>query len=201
MTLQEFDSKPLVTDGDAVAAIKASSFDELCSYIADRSDSKVKTLLHGIWMSREDFTREQMLQTITVALSPGKGWMRCATTATAMKLAKASSCEGDLRRLVQDRWNSANERNCNEFLVELSGYDDVAGWTPLLPVLFELNKSNDVRAGLLRAVNNIARSKELPQARTLLDNFLSQMPTLRSDYSNPNNFEFVETLRSNRSPV
>jgi hypothetical protein len=201
MTLQEFDLKPLVTDGDAVSAIKASTFDELCSYIADRSDTKVKTLLHGIWLSREAFTKEQMLQTVTLALFPGKGWMRCATTATAMKLAKASSCESDLRRFVQDRWISINERNCNEFLLGLSGYDDVDGWMPSLPVLFELNKNSDVRAGLVRAVNNIARSKELPQARTQLGNFLSQMPTLRSDYSNPNNFEFIETLRSNRSPA
>ena len=160
MTLAEFDSKPLTTNADAVAAIKDSTFDALRSYIADGEESRVTKLLNGLWLSRPAFTKEQMLEAAVDALFPRKGYMRCAASVTAMKLAKASGSEPGLQRIVQERWCSLNERGCNEVVLGLSGYDDVDGWLPVLPSLFESNKSNDVRTALVRVVNNIVRAKE-----------------------------------------
>jgi hypothetical protein len=195
MTLSEFTSKPLTTDVDALAVIKSSEFEEVCAYISDGEDSNVVKLLNGLWMSRHAFTEQQMLEAAVCAVFPRNGYMRCAASVTAIKLAKACGSESELQRIVQNRWSSIDERGCNEVILGISGYDEPAAWLALLPVLFELNKNSDVRTGLIRAANNIALAKNLPEARQVLDTLLGRMPVSEKEYSNPNHLKFIESLK------
>src|SRR5438034_7419235 len=150
MTLSEFHSKPLTTKADGAAAVKDASFDEICNYIADGPDTKAGTLLAGLWVSRAVFTKEQITTAVVCALFPRNGWMRRTTSISAMKLAKAIGCERELQDVVQKRRSSIREHDCNEVVLGLSDNDDVAGWMPLLPVLFEMNENNDVRTQLVK---------------------------------------------------
>src|SRR5437773_8734823 len=144
MNFKEFAAKPLTSNEDALAAIKESAFEEVCTYICDGDDSRVMRLLNALWISRQSFTREQILEAIVRALFPGNGYMRCAASATAIGLAKAAGCEADLQRIVQDRWPTIDERGCNELVLGLSSCADPAAWFPVLPLLFESNDSNEV---------------------------------------------------------
>jgi hypothetical protein len=200
MLLAEFHSKPLTTKADGAAVVTHVPFDEVCAYIADGSDTKVANLLAGLWVSRAVFTKEQMLNAAVCALFPDKGYMRRTTSSSAMMLAKAIGCERELQKIITERWVSIRERECNEVVLGLSGNKDVAGWMPVLPVLFDLNKNNDVRTQLVRAANNIVRATESPEARRLLDDLLRRMPTTMEAYSNPNNFQFISGLQAPLSP-
>lgn len=196
MTLAEFHSKPLATKADAVATIKDSTFDEVCAYIADGDDSRVSTLLAGLWASQGAVTKEQMLKAAVCALFPNKGYMRRTTSSSGVMLAKAAGCQHELQRIVKERWVSMSERGCNELVLALSDTKDLAGWMPLLSVLFGLNTSNDIRTQLVRVVNNIVRATGSPEAHKCLDDFLRQMPVAKEAYSNRDNFQFVETLKA-----
>lgn len=200
MTLAEYQSKPLTTKTDGAAVVTHVPFDEVCTYIADGSDTKVADLLAGFWISRTAFTKEQMLNAAVRALFPDKGYMRRTTSSSAMMLAKAIGCERELQRMITERWVSIRERECNEIVLGLSDTKDFSEWAPTLSVLFDLNKDNDIRTELVRAVNNIVRARESSEARTLLHDFLRRMPAEKAAYSNPNNFQFISGLQSASIP-
>jgi hypothetical protein len=196
MTLAEFDAEPLTTNADGAIVVKEVPFDEVCTYILDGTDSKTSHLLAGLWLSREVFTKEQMFKAVLCALFPRRGYMRWAASTYAMRLAKAAGCERELQVVVQERWSSITERESNGIVLGLSSEDDNAGWMPALPVLFELNKSNDIRTQLVRVVHYKSQATEKPDDRRLLDTFLRQMPVKREAYSNPTNFQFIKNLQS-----
>jgi len=179
--------------------VKESSFDEICSYIANGDDHRISTLLAGLWSSRTAFTQEQLIRAAVCALFPDKAYMRRTTSSSAMMLAKAIGCERELQRIIKERWISITERGCNEVVLALSDNKDVVGWMPVLSALFELNENNDVRTQLVRAVNNIVRGTESPEARGLLDEILRRMPADKEAYSNPNSFAFITGLQSSVS--
>ena len=197
MTLDEFSSKPLTTNADAAAALRVSAFAAICSHIGQGEDSKVMQLLNALWLCRPLFSKEQTLEALVRALFPEKGCMRWAASVTAMRLAKAMGCEEDLQRIVQERWSSIDAGGCTEIALGLSGNKDVAGWMPVLPVLFELNRDYGVRTQLVRAVNNMVGETGAVEARRLLCEFLSRMPLEPQAGSDPACVQFVEKLKAN----
>jgi hypothetical protein len=164
MTLSEFDSKPLLTDEDTVAVIRDNSFDDICAYVENGEDIRVTELLRGMWFSRDTLSGDQLLKAIILALFPRSAWMRWSAAAMALRLARATECEG----IVRQRWSSLSPPDCHEFLLGLCGDVDLASWIYELPVLFELNPNNDVRAQIVILVKGIIVAKEMPEARKLL---------------------------------
>ena len=195
MTLAEFHSKPLATKADAAAMVTHVPFDKLCAYVADADDSRVSTLLAGLWEQRAAFTREQIVKAAVCALFPAKGYMRRTTSSSALMLAKAIGCEQELQRIIRERWGSIRARECNEVVLGLSDTKDVSSWIPTLWNLFESNNDHDVKTELVRAVNNIVRQTESPDALRLRDEFLLRMPTEPEAYPTAHNFQFIDKLR------
>jgi hypothetical protein len=194
MTLTDFQSKHITTKDDAVSVVSDVLFDEICVYISDESDAKVACLLEGIWLSRNNLSKEQILQSAICTLFPRKGYMRRASSISALMLVQAAGCERELREHVKKRWISISERDCNELALGLSDTKDIAGWIPIISDLFDLNTNNDVRTVLVKAVNNLSRSTKSLEASQLLKELLRRMPLEVNGYANSNNFEFIRKL-------
>ena len=198
MTLADFDLKSITTKADGAEVVKDGLFDNVCIYISDGPDTKVANLLAGIWLSREVVSKEQMFKAIVCALFPQKGYMRRVASVSALLLASAIGCQQELEKIIKERWVSTSERDCNEVLLALSDTKDLSKWIPVISDLFDLNADNDVKAGLIKATNNIARSTNSIEARNLLSKLVDRMPGESSAYANPSNFQFIKKLAEPR---
>jgi len=200
MTIDDFNSKDLVSEEDAATTIRDNPFDTICSYIEEGLDMRVAALLGGFRLCTDNLDRDQVLRALQHALLPALAFMRWSTAAEAIRLAKVFQVEDDLKRIIRQRWPTITPASCHEFLLGLAGKIDVDTWLPELRILFELNDDNDVRTKIIKLAKSLGQAWDRSEARGLYRKLLHRMPDRMQDYDDGNNFFFIKDAKDRDDP-
>jgi len=199
MTLLEFKEKALVTNEDAVFVINVTDFNTVKSYIAGGVDDKVTKLLWALWVDREKYNEQQIIESLLSALFGTSTDIRWKAGTTALMFARRAGCEPILMAEVQAKWPSFVEQQTVSFLAAFSGFDGAEDWLSCLSHLFDSSPSIDVRARIINTIHNLYKVKPSSENQLVLKNQLERMPVMETAYRRVGNFQFIKKLKTGTS--